>query len=130
MNSLRRQAARRSALPDATALLAALPNPVLTLERDATVRFVNPATEQFFGTSAAALVGKPLTEFIDPQSPLFTLAEAVWRSGGSIAEYDVLLHGPRFAARSVTILGAPAGEGTDLVVLTLHERSMADKMDR
>jgi two-component system nitrogen regulation sensor histidine kinase GlnL len=30
----------------------------------------------------------------------------------------------------VTIQGAPAGEGSDLVVLSLHERSMADKMDR
>ena len=30
----------------------------------------------------------------------------------------------------MTIQGAPAGEGADLLVLTLHERSMADKMDR
>jgi two-component system nitrogen regulation sensor histidine kinase GlnL len=54
----------------------------------------------------------------------------VWKSGGSIAEYDVPLGGPRFSPRSVTIEGAPAGEGSDLLVLTLHERSMADKMDR
>src|SRR5947199_297892 len=57
MTSLRRQAARRAALPDATALLAALPNPVLALDRDATVRFLNPATEQLLGASAAALSG-------------------------------------------------------------------------
>jgi two-component system nitrogen regulation sensor histidine kinase GlnL len=94
------------------------------------VRFVNPAAEQLFGASAAALVGQPLTDFLLPQSPVFTLLDAVWRSGGSIAEYDVLVEGPRFAARSVTLQGAPAGEGGDLVVLTLHERSMADKMDR
>src|SRR5438067_4295750 len=130
MSPLRRQMARRAAMPDAAALLAALPNPVLALDRDATVRFVNPATEQFFGTSAAALIGKKLAEFIQPHSPLFALAEAVWRSGGSIGEYDVVLEGPRIAARSVTILGAPAGEGADLIVVTLHERSMADKMDR
>jgi len=122
--------ARRSALPDSAALLAALPNPVLALDRSATVRFVNPATEQLFGASAAALIGQPLAEFIAADSPLFALADAVWRSGGSIAEYDVLLGGPRFPARSVTIAGAPAGEGAELIVLTLHERSMADKLDR
>lgn len=117
-------------MPDTAALLAALPNPVIALDRGGAVRFVNPAAEQFFGVSAAALTGNPLAEFIVRHSPLFTLVDAVWRSGGSIAEYDVLLEGPRFAARSVTIAGAAAGEGADLVVLTLHERSMADKMDR
>jgi two-component system nitrogen regulation sensor histidine kinase GlnL len=117
-------------LPDSAVLLAALPNPVLALDRNAVVRLVNPAAEQFFGISAAALVGHPLADFVVPQSPLFTLADTVWKSGGSIAEYDLLLEGPRFAARSVTIEGAPVGEGGELIVLTLHERSMADKMDR
>src|SRR5216683_7940418 len=132
LSSLRRSraaAAARPTLPDTAALLAALPNPLIALDRGGTVRFVNPAAEQFFGVSAAALIGHPLTHVIAPHSPLFALADAVWRSGGSIAEYDLLLEGPRFAARSVTIEGAPAGEG-DLLVLTLHERSMADKMDR
>src|SRR5260370_42285176 len=134
LNSLRRgrsaAAARPAALPDTAALLAALPNPLIALDRGGTVRFVNPATEQFFGVSAAALIGHPLAQFISAQSPLFALTDAVWRSGGSIAEYDLMLEGPRFAARSVTIEGAPAGEGGDLLVLTLHERWMADKMDR
>src|SRR5229473_588510 len=130
LSSLRRgrstATARPAALPDTAALLAALPNPLIALDRGGTVRFVNPAAEQFFGVSAAALIGHPLTHVIAPHSPLFALADAVWRTGGSIAEYDLLLEGPRFAARSVTIEGAPA----DLLVLTLHERWMADKMDR
>ncbi len=134
LSSLRRgrsaAAARAAAFPDAAALLAALPNPVITLDREGMVRFANPAAEQFFGVSAAALTGHPLSHVIAPQSPIFALADAVWRSGGSIAEYDLLLEGPRFAARSVTIEGALAGEGAELLVLTLHERSMADKMDR
>jgi two-component system nitrogen regulation sensor histidine kinase GlnL len=133
LSSLRRgraAAAARSTPPDAASLLAALPNPVMTLDRAGRVRFVNPAAEQFFGVSAAALIGHPLADVIVPESPLFALADAVWRSGGSIAEYDALLEGPRLAPRSVTIEGAPAGEGSDLLVLTLHERSMADKMDR
>ena len=116
--------------PDTAVLLAALPNAVVALDRGGVVRFVNPAAEQFFGAGAAALLGHKLADFLLPHSPVFVLADAVWRSGGSIAEYDVVVEGPRFSARSVTIQGAPAGEGGDLVVLTLHERSMADKMDR
>src|SRR3954453_14406117 len=111
----------RPTLPDAAALLGALPSAVLALDRGGAVRFVNPAAEQFFGAGAAALVGKKLADFVMPHSPVFTLVDAVWRSGGAIAEYDALLEGPRFSARSVTIQGAPAGEGADLVVLTLHE---------
>jgi len=133
LSSLRRQrpaSASAPRLPDAAALLSALPDPVLALDRDNIVRFVNPAAEQFFGTSAAGLSGHPFAEILAPQSPVFALLEAVRRSGGSIAEYDVPIEGPRLPPRTVTIQGAPAGEGSDLVVLSLHERSMADKMDR
>ena len=116
--------------PDNAALLAALPSAVIALDRAGIVRFANPSAEQFFGISAAALVGHLLAEIIVPDSPLVALTDAVWRSGGSIAEYDVLLEGPRFPSRSVTIQGALAGDAADLVVLILHERAMADKMDR
>jgi two-component system, NtrC family, nitrogen regulation sensor histidine kinase GlnL len=123
-------AARSLAAPEMAALLAALPDPVIALDRGGVIRFANPAAEQFFGASAAALCGAALDDSIAPHSPVFTLVEAVWRSGGSIAEYDVPLEGPRLAPRTVTIQGAPAGEGSDLLVLSLHARSMADKMDR
>jgi two-component system nitrogen regulation sensor histidine kinase GlnL len=122
---------RRSGLaPDAAALLAALPNPVIALDRTGRLRFVNPAAEQFLGAGATALYGHALSDFIHPHSPVFTLIDSVWKSEGSIAEYDLLLEGPRFPARTVTIEGAPAGETLDLLVLIFHERSMADKVDR
>lgn len=115
---------------DPALVLSALPDPVIALDRGGAVRFVNPAAEQFLGISAAALQGVPLSEFVVANSPLFGLVEAVWRNGGSIAEYDVLLEGPRLPARPVTIQGALAGEGADLLVLALHERAIADQMDR
>src|SRR3954449_13410676 len=116
--------------PDAALLLTALPSPVLALDRQGTVRFVNQAAEQFFGAGASALIGRKLARLLLPHSPVLALADTIWRTGGSIAEYDVPIEGPRLAPRSVTIQGAPAGEGSDLVVLSLHERSMADLMDR
>jgi two-component system nitrogen regulation sensor histidine kinase GlnL len=121
---------RAPVLPDAAALLAALPSPVLALDRQGTVRFVNPAAEQFFGAGAAALVGENLARLLLPHSPVLALAETVWRTGGSIVEYDVPVERPRVPPCSATVQGAPAGEGGDLLVLMLHERSIADKMDR
>ncbi|HEU0219029.1 MAG TPA: ATP-binding protein [Stellaceae bacterium] len=115
---------------DPTLLLAALPDPIIAIDRQGVVRFVNPAAEQFLGIGAPALRGAALGDFIAPRSPLFGLVEAVWRDGGSIAEYDVLLEGPRLPPRPVTIQGAPVGEAADILVLALHERAIAEQMDR
>src|SRR5579872_797773 len=115
---------------DPAILLAALPDPIIALDRGGAVVFVNPAAEQFLGIGAPALRGAYLSDFVVPQSPLFGLVEAVWRDGGSIAEYDVLLEGPRLPPRPVTIQGALAGEGADLLVLSFHERAIAEQMDR
>src|SRR3954465_11340710 len=121
---------RSVASPDTTLLLLALPSPVLALDRQGIVRFVNPAAEQFFGAGAAALVGRRFARLLLPHSPVLALVETVWRTGGSIVEYDVPVERPRVAPCSGTVQGALAGEGGDLLVLMLHERSMADKMDR
>ena len=115
---------------DPALLLAALPDPIIAIDRGGAVRFVNPAAEQFLGVSAGPLYGVNLSDFIVAHSPLFGLVEAVWRDGGSIIEYDVPLEGPRLTARPVTIQGALAGEGGDLVVLSIHERTIADSMER
>ena len=121
---------RFEAQPDAAAILAALPDPIIVVERTGQIRFANPAAEQFFGSSAAALCGSALADLVAPHSPLLSLVDTVWRVGNTISEYDILLEGPRFGSRSVTIQGALTGEGADTLVLTLHERSMADMMDR
>jgi two-component system nitrogen regulation sensor histidine kinase GlnL len=117
----------------ARAILAALPDPVVVLDVAGRILFVNPAAEQFLGAGAPGLCGSLLTDHVAQGNPLVALIAGVWRSGGTISEYDVLLEGPRFGARLVTIQGAaiPAtGEEADQLVLTLHERSMVDKVDR
>jgi len=115
---------------DAAVILGALPDPVIVIDRRERILFVNPAAEQFLGSGAAALRGSSLADFVAPNSPLLALVDSVWRVGNTISEYDMLLEGPRLGSRSVTIQGALTGEGADKLILTLHERSMAEKMDR
>ena len=129
----RRRASPRAqpqAPPDATAVLAALADPVIVIDRSGEIRLVNPAAEQFFGAGAAALRSTTLAELVAPHSPLLSLVKTVWRVGNTMSEYDIPLEGPRFGGRTVTIQAALAGEAADLLVLTLHERSMVDKVDR
>jgi two-component system, NtrC family, nitrogen regulation sensor histidine kinase GlnL len=116
--------------PGAGAVLAALPDPVVVVDRGGRIRSVNPAAEQFLGSSAAALDGSRLADLVSPHSPLLSLADAVWRGGNTISEYDVLLEGVRFGSRLVTMQAALAGESAEMLVLSLHERSMVDKLDR
>ena len=116
--------------PDAAMILAAIADPVTVIDRSGRIRFVNPAAEQFFGASALALCGSELVDCLALHSPLLSLVETVWKVGNTTSEYDMLLEGPRFGSRSVTVQAALTGELADLLVLTLHERSMADMMDR
>jgi two-component system, NtrC family, nitrogen regulation sensor histidine kinase GlnL len=136
--SLRRRGARGSSAKPGSdiggqaeaVILAALPDPVIAIDRDGHIRLVNPAAEQFLGAGAAALCGSRLAEFVAPHSPLLSLVESAWKIGNTICEYDVLLEGPRFGTRSVTIKAAITGEKMDMLVISLHERSMAEMLDR
>jgi two-component system, NtrC family, nitrogen regulation sensor histidine kinase GlnL len=116
--------------PEPGVILAALPDPVIVIDRVGRIQFVNPAAEQLLGSGATALCGSALADFLAPHSPLLSLIDSVWRIGNTVAEYDVLVEGPRLGSRSVTIKGALTGEGANMLVLSLQERSMADKMDR
>ncbi|MGH7039554.1 MAG: two-component system sensor histidine kinase NtrB [Stellaceae bacterium] len=133
----------RPAPTDPAAVLAALPDPVIVADRAGLIRFVNPAAEQFLGSGASALCGSALAALLAPKSALLALIDSVWRGGNTISGYDVLLEGPRLAPRLVTIQGAllsppprdpqsrrDPGEDGDRLILSLHERAMAEKLDR
>ena len=99
--SLRRQPAARRARPaalaDAAALLAALPNPVIALDRAGIVRFLNPAAEQFFGVSAAALTGSPITDTqMQTLALQFNLSETTFVLPSSVATARVRIFTPSF----------------------------------
>jgi two-component system nitrogen regulation sensor histidine kinase GlnL len=115
---------------EALGVLAALPDPVVVLDPANAIVYVNPAGEQFFQAGAANLAGERLADLLPPDSPVFNLIETVRRSGTSISEYSVAIETPRLGAHVVTIQVAPGGDGGDQLVVSLHERSIADKIDR
>jgi two-component system, NtrC family, nitrogen regulation sensor histidine kinase GlnL len=126
-NALKRAA---GAAVDASAVLAALPDPVLVIDERGYLIFANSAAEQFFDTSAATLLGASLEELLPADSPVFALIDSVRASGHSVSEYGVALETPRVGAHILTVQAAlVAEEGTD-VVITLQERSIAHKIDR
>ncbi len=115
--------------PDAASVLNALPHPVLVVDRAGLIRSVNLEAEEFFGASASHLLGRPLSELVPGDSPLFALVEQARATGGSVSEYGVTVETPRIGAHLVTVQAAPLGEEGGLVVLSLNERSIARKID-
>ena len=91
------------ARPDAAVILAALARSRSSSSIAADgIRFVNPAAEQFFGSSAAALLRQRARRFRGAAQPAASRSSTrCWRIGNTISEYDMLLEGPRFGrARS------------------------------
>ncbi len=119
-----------SAPVDATAVLAALPDPVLVVDAVGALIYANAAAEQFFDTSAATLLGTRLNELLPPDSPVFALIDNVRASGHSVSEYGVGLDTPRLGVHVVTVQATPIAESRAEVVVTLQERSIAHKIDR
>jgi two-component system nitrogen regulation sensor histidine kinase GlnL len=117
--------------PFGTGLIAAaLPMPLLVIGPTQEIAFVNPAAEQFFDTGAGLLLKQNLSDLLAFDSPLFQLISQARERNSSAAERDVDVSTPRHGERiaDVTVTPLPEPEGT--LVVTLQERSLAQRMDR
>ena len=114
----------------AEAILSALATAVVVVNTGGTILFVNETAQSFLCGSAAHLRGTRLQDVVPEDSPLFSLLWQVVEVGHPVSEYHVTLSSPRIGEHLVNIHAAPLPEVPDAVVLSLHERSIAAKIDR
>lgn len=114
----------------ADSVLAALPHPVLLLGADDRIMFLNPAAEQFFATGAVQLESRPIASLVPFGSPLLALVAQARTDGAPVSEYALDLSTPRNGERMADVQASPVPEYAGAVVLTLRERTIAQKMDR
>jgi two-component system nitrogen regulation sensor histidine kinase GlnL len=116
---------------DATAVIAAaLPMPVLVVGGEQELLYVNPAAEQFFDTGAELLLKQTLSDIIPFGSPLIPLIAQARERGASVGERTVDLTTPRHGERVADVTVTPLPESKDSVIVTLQERSLAQRIDR
>ena len=115
---------------DATAVLGALPDPIIVVDGSGRIRFANPAAEQFFESGASVLCRQLLSELVPFGSPLLTLVYQVQVEGHVVSEYGVDIGTPRIGSHSVSIQVSPLLETDGMVVVHLEQRTIASKMDR
>jgi two-component system, NtrC family, nitrogen regulation sensor histidine kinase GlnL len=114
--------------PDPSSILAALSVPLFVVDDADGVSYVNQAAEQFFDTSTAGLIGRPLGEILPEDSAIFGLIRQVREGSYSVSEYGVTLSSPKIGSRFVSIDAAALGDRPGSVVVSIHERSIARKI--
>jgi two-component system, NtrC family, nitrogen regulation sensor histidine kinase GlnL len=111
--------------PDGTAILGAMPVPVVLLDPTNRFRYVNHAAEQFLGVSRAGLTGMRLEDLLPADNPLFLLIEQVRQNEATIADHDLNLDSPRIHKRGITVQGSPLPEEPGAVLLVIQDASAA-----
>jgi two-component system nitrogen regulation sensor histidine kinase GlnL len=125
-----RQRARPTPPLGEAAVMAALPVPVVVLDPDNRLRFINHAAEQFLGVSSAAATQLWLRDFLAADNPLFLLVDQVRQHDARVADHDMALDGPRLHRMNIAVQGAPLPEEPGAVLLVLHDATAARALDR
>jgi two-component system nitrogen regulation sensor histidine kinase GlnL len=117
-----------------TAVLQALPQPIIVCGEDRSIVFVNYAAEAFFGASMSVLSRQKVDDLIAFGSPILGLLDAVIERRGPMTEYRVRVGSSRFTERQddriVDVFASPLSESDGRITLLFQERTMADKIDR
>lgn len=115
---------------DGDLILNGLTAAIIAVDENQTILKMNAAAEHFLRSSAGNIVGHRLDAFLPADSPLFGLIEQVRHEHQAVSEYDVTIETPRIGRHFVNIHAAPMVERPGVVVLSLHSRSIAEKIDR
>lgn len=114
-----------------TAVLQALPQPIIVCGEDHQIAFVNYAAEAFFGASLSVLSRQRLDDLIAFGSPIISLVETVAARRAPMTEYRVRIGSSRFGdERIADVFASPLSDSDGRVALLIQERTMADKIDR
>ena len=115
-------------------MLQALPQPVIVIDENRQIVFVNYAAETFFGASLSVLSRQRLDDLIAFGSPIVGLAQSVAERRAPMTEYRVRVGSARFGDeaddRIVDVFASPISDLDARVALLFQERTMADKIDR
>jgi len=115
---------------DASVVLAALPDPVLVINSESLISWVNPAAEDFFGISLASLENLPLETIVNLDSPLIAMIAHAREIGAGLSERRSDISGPRIGSHSVDVRVSHIYESPGYLVISFQPRSIAEILDR
>jgi two-component system, NtrC family, nitrogen regulation sensor histidine kinase GlnL len=107
----------------------AIPYPALIVGRDDSIIAANPAAEDFASTSLRQMRGHPLSRFLGANSVVLDVIRQARKSDVSVAQYNVMVSWSGLPPSLQNIHAAPMHD-TGEILLLMHPRGMAEKMDR
>ena len=125
---LERRAQHR--IPDAAAMMSALPVPLVVLDADNRFSYANHAAEQFLGISFSQLAQLRLTDLVPADNPVFLLIAQVRRGEVSVSDHDMTFESPRLRKNGIAVQGTPLPEEPGAVLLVMQDASAARALDR
>ena len=126
----RRFVTPRVQVPEAAAILSALPLAAVVLDGEDRFRFANQAAELFFQQSAPNLLAMSLADFLPQDSRVFAVLRQTRLQDSPVSDHDLLLQSPKLDRSGVSAHAAPLPEIPGGVVLTLTDNSAAAMLDR
>lgn len=115
---------------DTGSILDAIPDPVIAVDAQDAICYVNAQAQQFFKSSASILMTQTLDKLLPFSSPVLALISQVRRAGAAVWEYEVDLSTPHTGERIVDVQVAPVGDAGGPILLVLRANSIARKMDQ
>jgi two-component system nitrogen regulation sensor histidine kinase GlnL len=112
------------------ALLDAVPFALVVLDPGDHIVGANHAGEQLLGAGRTLLQGRPLSDYIAADSPVFALIAEARNGSIAVAEPDLALSGPRLQAAHVAIDAAPIAEHPGAVCLIVKDRGIERRLTR
>jgi len=127
--AISRRRTSRAIRVDALNVMNALPDPILVVDTDNEVRFVNVAAQEFFDLSANVLIGTPHEDILPRDSAITPLVRHVVLNHVSVSQEGLIVDTPRIGPHYVAVQVTPMHEPVDLAVVAIHERSIAQRID-
>jgi two-component system, NtrC family, nitrogen regulation sensor histidine kinase GlnL len=119
------------ARPDASKVLDALAQPLITVGAQDAVIDANIAAENFFDIGRGLLLRSRLSDLLPFGSPVFGLVSDARRNHATVAGYKIDISTPRTGNRGpVDVFIAPLPQPGESVAIMLQERAIAEKIDR
>jgi len=115
---------------DPNIVLAVLPDPVLVVEPNNQIAWVNAAAEVFFGAGSPSLCDMPLAELVTHDSPLIALLAQVRAKGFSCSDHGVKLEGPRIDSHRVDLRILPMEDTPGQILVCIQQQVIAESLDR
>ena len=115
---------------DPNVVLAALPDPVLVVEQNNQIAWVNAAAENFFGAGSSSLREKSLAELVIQDSPLIALVAQVRTQDFGRSDHGVELAGPRIGSHRVDLRVLPIEDTPGRILVYIQQRVIAETLDR